>query len=80
MFKTLIILFLIGYVIISLNNYIFGKFYRFMGYDPRARYTKPPKNKKVGDLEIFISDEEKRRREKNKDYNGGEYVDYEEVD
>lgn len=75
MLKVLIILILIGYVFFKITSVIFSGFFRVFSHQGKhANYTR---NTPEGT--IHIDSNPRNSSKKPSGYNGGEYVDFEEV-
>ncbi len=78
MIKFLLIFFLVSYLIIKVGGYLIRTVFITMG-PPQTPHTKR-QSRKVPDSDLnidYVPDKSKKRSDK--DYDGGEYVDYEEV-
>lgn len=82
MVKFLLILFILGFIFIKVNNFLFGTLYKILGVSPHRaknspRYKKSPKE---GEIKIkYVSEEEQRHRKRSQEFRDGDYVDFEEV-
>ncbi len=85
MLKFLLILFLIGYIFFKLSGYLFRllfykayqqqQFQRSAGRQQNTGYAQRP-----ADGNVKIDHVPQSSKKEQKDFKGGEYVDYEEVD
>lgn len=77
MFKFLLIVFLISYVIYRVGGFFF-KILTLGGSGQRPRQNQPPKRPPGTNLNVDYAPNSKKGQNKG-DFKGGEYVDYEEV-
>ncbi len=76
MFKFLLFVFIISYVVYKVGGFFF-KILTLGGTAQRSQRNQPPKRPPGTDLNVdYAPDKKKRNKE---DFKGGEYVDFEEV-
>ncbi len=78
MLKFLIILILIIYVLAKVGGYIFKLIYT--GASEATRHTTSGQRRKAPDSDLDIDFIPKNGGKNSKGYDGGEYIDYEEVE
>ena len=78
MLKVLIIIFLIAYVIYKVGGFLFKSF--FIGHQEAQRPYDAQQKHKPSDGNVYVDSQTQQKSNKDKDFKGGEYVDYEEVD
>jgi len=78
MLKILAILFVVSYLTYKVGGFLMRALYFTLGQDPNKRNFKG-KSKKSPDGSLNIDYVPKNKSTDNKDFKGGDYVDYEEV-
>ena len=73
MFRVLLIIFFIGYILFKL----WGFFFRMLGYGAQKQYQ-AHQRPSGGDVNVEFDPRTGKKRKSN-GFNGGEYIDYEEV-
>jgi hypothetical protein len=73
MFRVLLIIFLIGYILFKAWSF----FFRMLGYGAQRQYQAHQRTNS-GNVNVEF-DSKKDKKRKTGGFNGGEYIDYEEV-
>ncbi len=78
MLKFFLILFLIAYCIYKVGGFLFKSF--FVQQQAQRPFEETTHRQKPADGNVYVENPPKRSPKKDKQFDGGEYVDYEEVD
>lgn len=78
MLKFLIIFFLVSYIIYKVGGYLLRSFFLSAGQQHQTRAHQQKKSRKVPDSDLNI-DYVPNQKKSKKTFEGGEYVDYEDI-